>query len=434
MKFVNNEKMPDGSHTLRRGTVMLYRGLASVHFSMVLLGIIALVSILGTFIKQDAPKEEYLDLYSETVYRIIAFLSLNDLYRSPLFFALITLIAINLTLCTVRRFGRLIKKRRGPGCLLPNKPGAIECHKEFDARQKDELLARFKRKYRVLWEDNDHIVLERGAFARFGVPVIHGGILIVLTGALIGQIFGFQGFLTLKVGETADRIVIRGTANSTRALPFALKCTDFKTSLYPGGQPQDFVSTIELIEAGSTVVKKYLRVNDPLSYKGIRFYQSSYGTIPYFQFRVNDEIVKLSERESFEKNGFVFVVMRYVEKIHGLGPGVQIGYLEGGKPETKWFLTKPPDLRYQTIQSVTLRLDEINEIFYTGIAVNYDPGVPVVWAGFSLMLAGLCINFIFYYRIIYVVNALDGKLLVAGYTIGHKEEFRAEFEECTKGF
>ncbi len=42
--------------------------------------------------------------------------------------------------------------------------------------------------------------------------------------------------------------------------------------------PKDYKSWLTVIDGGKEVLKKVIEVNDPLIYKGVFFYQSSYGT------------------------------------------------------------------------------------------------------------------------------------------------------------
>ena len=52
-------------------------------------------------------------------------------------------------------------------------------------------------------------------------------------------------------------------------------------TFYEGSQrPKDFTSKLTIIDGGKEVKQKVIEVNDPLQYKGIFIYQSSYGTAP----------------------------------------------------------------------------------------------------------------------------------------------------------
>ena len=63
-------------------------------------------------------------------------------------------------------------------------------------------------------------------------------------------------------------------------LGFEVRCEKFNVDFYPTGAPKEFRSILTILENGQPVpgykdVK--VIVNQPLSYKGITFYQSSYG-------------------------------------------------------------------------------------------------------------------------------------------------------------
>ncbi len=288
-----------------------------------------------------------------------------------------------------------------------------------------------KKHYRIVSEEGPGLIVEKGTISRMGVVIIHGSIITVLVGSLIGLVFGFRGFVVLKVGEAKDRIATKSGSPQEKMLGFTIKCKDFKVSYYPGGQPRDYVSTIEVIEGGAVVLEKNIRVNEPLYYKGTRFYQSSYGKTNSFAFRVGDKNVLLGEGEEFREGKLIFMVAKFEEQVHNFGPGVQIAYLDGNELKTAWFLTQVDRLRSQTIQGVNVRLEEIREEPYTGLEVSGDPGVFVVWAGFALMLFGLYVNFFTYYRRIYAVSTAEG-IIIAGYALKNKEAFGKEFEGLKK--
>jgi cytochrome c biogenesis protein len=416
----------------KKGTTeVLYELLVSVRFSMFLLALIAAGSILGTFIKQGASEDEYVRFYSETTYRIIKFFSLDNAYHSPWFYSLIVLFAINLSLCTIRRVIRLVKEKNEfeiPGIERLLK---MQFSMQVGLERKENAIGRLKKHYRIIREEGTDLIAEKGTISRMGVLIIHGSIVTVLAGSLIGLVFGYRGFVVLKVGEAKDRIETRSASPQEKMLGFTIKCKEFKASSYPGGQPKDYVSTIEVIEGGVVVREKNIRVNDPLYYKGMRFYQSSYGKTNSFAFRIDDEDVLLGEGERFEKGKLVFMVAKFAGEVHNFGPGVQIAYLDGNEVKTTWFLMRVDRLRSQTIQGANVSLKEIRGDPYTGLEVNGDPGVFVVWAGFALMLLGLYVNFFTYYRRVYEVSTTEG-IIIAGYALKNKEAFAKEFEGLKK--
>jgi cytochrome c biogenesis protein len=410
---------------------VLYELLVSTRFSMFLLALIAAGSVLGTLIKQGATEDEYLRFYTETTYRIIKFFSLDNAYHSPWFYLLIVLFAINISLCTIRKVFRLTKEKHEPEMPGVERLQEMQCSMRIDEEKKEDTISKLKKRYKIVSEGDRGLIMQKGAISRLGVVIIHGSIITVLVGSLIGLVFGFRGFVVLGVGEEKDSIITRSRTTQERMLGFTIKCKDFKVSHYPGGQPKDYVSTIEIKEEGVVVLEKNIRVNDPLYYKGTRFYQSSYGKTNAFMFRVGNENVLLREGEEFRKGKLVFMVAKFAEEVHNFGPGVQIAYLDGNELKTAWFLTQVDRLRSQTIQGANIRLEEIRGEPYTGLEVSGDPGVFVVWTGFALMLLGLYVNFFTYYRRLYAISTAEG-IIIAGYALKNKEAFGKEIEGLRK--
>ncbi len=406
----------------------LYDFFVSIRFSMFILVLIAAGSILGTFIKQGADESEYLTLYTETTYKVIKFFGLDDAYHSFWFKALIVLFAINLTLCTLQRLVRFIKEKRQPGMLDFDRLSRMELNLRVDNTKKEEAISILKKSYRLIREEGPGLILEKGTLSRLGVFIIHGSIITVLIGSFIGLVFGYKGFLILRVGEIKDHVTARAGNHEEKALGFALKCKDFKASYYPGGQPKDYVSTIEVIEDGKKVQEKKIRVNDPLYYKGMRFYQSSYGKRDLFHVSCCDEEVCLRNRSLLRKKescsyGGQVCRRQYII----LGPVFKLPTSKETNRSQNGFFMNVDKMKSQLIQGVNVRLNEIREEPYTGLEVVRDPGVFVVWAGFALMLFGLYVNFFIYYRRVYVAGNTDG-IIIAGYALKNKEAFGKEFE------
>ena len=406
----------------------VYEFLSSVTLAIALLAFIAVLSIFGTLVKQQASPEEYLSYYSESTYTIIKFLGLNDVFHSRWFIAALLLFVLNLIFCSVPRLLRVIKS--GRSAKVPSEKAldgmALRCL--VTGKRIDDVTGVFKN-YRATLRNEGSMILERGLLGRYAVYMVHLSIIIILLGGLIGFLFGYRGPLTLAKGETKDSVVSRGAATERRPLGFALKLTDFQVSFYPTGEPKDYVSNVEVLENGKRVLQKSIRVNDPLSYGGVSIYQSSYGSNPVFVFNVGGEPVELGQGGVYRKGKLHLLAVRYEKSVHNFGPGVQVAYVdEKGQPQTTWFLTEVPRLREKNILGTTVRLDKIQEEYYTGLEVSRDPGVWVVWFGFALILFGLYVNFFLYHRRIYLLEISKG-VLIAGTAVKNKEGFREEFEK-----
>ena len=420
---------PDSEPTTSRGIwESIYRFFSSVKFTVLLLTLIAAGSIVGTVIKQGAPAEEYLSYYSESTFRFIKFFGLDNTYHAPWFYGLILLFVVNLCLCTIGRFTRFV--RSGPSAAkLPDEAALTGMEMHFTAKgESPEGIERaLGRGYRRLLRETEGAVYERGGLSRYGVYIIHTSIILILLGGFVGAVLGYKGYMVLNVGETKDRITMRTENAAEQPLGFALKCKDFKVTFYPGGEPKDYVSSVEVIENGKAVAEKEIRVNSPLAYKGVHVYQASYGRTPSFRFNIGGENVILKERETFKRGEFLIMVVRFQAMVHNFGPGVLVAYLDGGKPKTAWFLKDVEKFQQRNLNGVEVRLTQIDEEFYTGLEVANDPGIWFVWTGFVLILFGLYVNFFTYQRRIFVRRGGQG-MIVAGFASKGKEPFAEEFK------
>ncbi len=400
-----------------------YKFLSSTRFTIFLLSFIAVSCVAGTLLPQQARPEEYLQRYTESTYVALKFLGLTNVFHSPWFVFLIGLFVVNLLLCTFQRLGRFLGSG-APG--MPGEKSLLAMPFTFFLESADvEQAAGLFKGYKATGKGSGRI-LEKGNISRYGVYIIHGSIVIILLGSLIG-LFGYRGFVTLGKGETKDSAMKRGS-RETIPLGFAIKLDDFKISFYPGGEPREYMSRVEIIDNGKPVKTAEVRVNHPLSYKGTSIYQASYGSDPVFLFDIGGEEARLSQGSAYKKGTLEIMVVRFERSIHDFGPGVQVAYLEGGETKTSWFVRDVPRLREKEIMGIPVRLNSIGDEFYTGLEVAHDPGIWVVWTGFALILFGLYINFFLSYRRIYLLRTSEG-MLVAGTSSRNKEAFREEFEK-----
>lgn len=404
-----------------------FRFLGSLSLAIFLLSFIATGSIFGTIIKQKADPGEYRALYSENVRKVIFFLSLDDVYHSSWFIAATAFFAVNLTLCTVVRFRKFLRTERQISIPGERELSAMTACFKCPTDRPYEAILKARGGYKTVYADEDGVILDKGSLSRYGVYIIHGSILIILVGSLIGLLFGYKGFVTLRKGEEKDFVIIRGEKHREMPLEFSLRCKNFQVSFYPGGQPKDYASTVEIVKNGDALFERVIRVNHPLNYKGVNIYQSTYGISSSFRFSIDGEEVTLMERETYEKDGLMLMVVGYEDSIHNFGPGVMVAYLDDGEPKTMWFLRDVEKMREKRVVGKSIRLEEVIRGYYTGLEVSKDPGIWVVWTGFASILFGLYINFFISHRRIYIRKTADW-VIIAGHTRKNREVFREEFE------
>ncbi len=425
---------------------------SSVKLTIVLLLSLAATSIIGTLIPQNEDPAAYFKAFGEYLYRLFNILGLFDMYHSWWFQLLLVLLTINIIVCSIDRMSanRRILFVRKPSFKL-SRFRNIKRKEMFENNRSPEQLKEIYQKLMThhfrysRTETTDQglaIYGEKGRWTRFGVYTVHFSVILLLIGGLIGSIFGFDGFVNIAEGESVQRIQLR---NSTRTVPldFAIRCEDFNVSFYDTGAPKEFRSSLTILKQGRPVFKKDIIVNDPLRYNGINIYQSSYGTIPS-----SDVVLSFTSKKTGkvytqkagvgqpvvipEKLGTLVIkslVRSFKFKGHEIGETL-IGTLtppDGGPVE----ITLP--LRFPSFDkmrkgNVLIAVVENVPRFYTGLQVNKDPGVWIVYCGFVLMIIGCYITFFMSHQQVCVElvrTAKKTKITVAGTANKNKSGMQA---------
>ncbi len=424
MSAIRNRPPAGKTPRLASAVDSAYKFLSSTRFTIFLLSFIAVSCVVGTLLPQQARPEEYLKRYEESTYVVLKFLGLTNVFHSPWFVSLMGLFVVNLLLCTVQRLGRFLGS--GPP-EMPNDKSLQAMPLTFFLEGADlGQAANLFKGYRACGEGTGR-VLEKGRLSRYGVYIIHGSIVIILLGSLIG-LFGYRGFVTLGKGEMKDSAVKRGSGGVI-PLGFAIKLDDFKISFYPSGEPREYMSRVEIIDKGKAAKKAEVRVNHPLSYKGTSIYQASYGSDPVFLFDIGGEEVRLGQGGAYKKGPLEVMVVRFERSIHDFGPGVQLAYLEGGETKTSWFVRDVPRLREKEIdgrarEARQHRRRVLHGARGGGATRAYGSSGRASPSSSSASPSTSSRS----YRRIYLLRTPEG-VLVAGTSSRNKEAFREEFEK-----
>ncbi|MFZ2447300.1 MAG: cytochrome c biogenesis protein ResB [Syntrophobacteraceae bacterium] len=428
--------------------------LASLKLTLFVFFTLAAASVVGTLLPQGTGHEELHRQFSHTAASIIETLGLNNLYHSSWFRVLLLLLCVNLLICTVDRLPktiRLIRKREEP----------FDSHKLSKFGNSTVILTKMPPdEARALVQstvseafgplrDVDSsgpycAVSEKGRWSRLMVYGVHASVIMVLLGALAGSISGFKGFMNLSEGTASSEVALV-SGHGFVVLPFKVKCEKFEVSFYDTGAPKEFRSDLTIIEGGKEVLKQSIVVNDPLTYNGITFYQSSYGTT------LKEAEIEVTERDTGKKTtltlpyreflpipgtGDQIQVASFQEKMMQFGSALGIVIGKEGQESTSgsWVLAERPDFHGNKIQNYQVRVLRMEKTNYTGLQVNRDPGVWLVYIGFTLMLIGIGMTFYSSHNKIWVCVGPDEKgkgtiVAVAGRTSRNAPGFGDRFEE-----
>jgi len=389
---------------------------SSVRLSVVVLVLLALTSIIGTLIPQNQTAMYYYQNYGEIVLRIFSIFQLFDMYHSWWFRFLVLILAMNITVCSLERLPHALsivrKKPVFDAERFRRYKGAQDLTVKGKATDRREAYVsvvskKFGSPTVVESEQGFTVFSERGRYTRLGVYVVHASILFLILGSLIGSLFGYEGFVNVPEGEAKDQINLRNS-DKTIGLDFQVRCDDFEVTRYDNGAPKEYRSDLTIIENGKEVLKKRIIVNDPLHYKGVNFFQSSFGSIPGKNLTLSftskasgmvyEKKIKPDEAVELEENLGTFVLQGFLPSYPFMGQDLGESYIgslsvEGKEPEQVVLPLHFAMFDKMRKGAVSIGIVNYDSSEYTGLQVTRDPGVYLVYLGFTLMIVGCYIAF-----------------------------------------
>lgn len=238
-----------------------YSFLRSMRFGLILLALITLLSVAGTLIPQGQEPGWYAQRYP-TLHGTLMALGLHDVFHSWYFQAVLVLLALNLTLCSLLRIRRVAVAGAG------EREGLLRRANDFslDERQRARLLARL-RAMRCREETVGGATLFRkNGFGRYGSFITHLSILLTL----------LFGAMALYLPKTVDRSCLPGESiRMDDGTTIAVESFRIEN----GEGRLDFTSEIDVTLAdGRESGLRAIRVNHPLSFGEWKIYQQTYAT------------------------------------------------------------------------------------------------------------------------------------------------------------
>lgn len=393
---------------------------ASVKLTVAILLSLAFTSIIGTLIPQNQPLEMYAIQYGRSLSRVLSFFDLTDMYHSWWFQLLILLMAVNICVCSLDRLSgtwKIVFKKKGS--FNKNRFRKRVPKIEFeDKRSPDRLKEVFAPivskgfgffKTEPLEDRDDGFVMlaEKRRWSALGVYLVHLSVLVLLAGAMIGSILGFDGYANIPEGQETDVIRIRNS-QKTLKLNFKVRCDDFDVSFYETGAPKEFRSRLSIIEKDGVSFSRDIIVNDPLRHKGVNFFQSSYGRIPSEEIDLSFAMkgsgmayarkARMGEPVEIPEGAGTFTLKGFKNAYNFMGHNIGPSYMGVFKPKDREPLEVTLPLNYPSFDR--MRRDKIvisvtgeEKRYYTGLQVTRDPGVWLVYLGFIMMIIGFYISF-----------------------------------------
>jgi cytochrome c biogenesis protein len=228
-------------------------------------------------------------------------LGLFDVFGSWWFMTIYGLLLISLVGCIVPRYRAFIRSVRA----RPKTSGTLSVQPQYHsgtvalspemALSGAERVLRSKR-FRLTRADGT-ITGEKGHLREVGSLIFHTAFLVLLLGMSLGKLFGFTGQVAVIEGQrfTDTHIdydsITEGRYFNEHFRGFSILLDNFDVAWYPDGVPKTFLSTVRLFDHGRGLGTKRIQVNHPLTYRGVRVYQLSWGWAPVVRVTQGSKIL-----------------------------------------------------------------------------------------------------------------------------------------------
>ncbi len=315
-----------GSRTVRASVELL----SSMRFSISLLTVICIASVIGTVLKQQEPLGNYVNQFGPFWAQVFSLVSLNTVYSAWWFLLILAFLVLSCSLCIARNAPKILLdlnqlkenlREQSLKAFGHRAESALAESPELAARRIGQTLVQSGWKVKLQRRESSAdplaghgwmVAAKKGRANKLGYIAAHSAIVLVCIGGLLDgdMIVRAQMWLQDKTVYTggglisevpskhrlsdsnptfrANLLVSEGARSSTailnqpggvllQDLPFSIELKKFVVEYYSTGMPKLFASDIIIHDkqTGEQIPAR-VEVNHPANHKGVEIYQSSF--------------------------------------------------------------------------------------------------------------------------------------------------------------
>lgn len=382
--------------------------LTDLRLAIILLLVIALFSVSGTVIEQGQLPAFYQSNYPEhpalfgfLTWKVIQVVGLDHVYRTWWFLSLLVLFGTSLTACTfTRQLPALKAAQKWKYYQEPRQFQKLALSAELDGVSLQSITPILQQKsYRIFQEKDDILYARKGIIGRIGPIIVHIGIVAILLGGICGSMTGFMAQEMISSGDTfqVKNIVDAGAWSSQDVLKdWSVRVNRFWIDYTPTGGIDQFYSDMSVLNnQGEEVNHEKIYVNKPLRYHGVVFYQTDWG-ISSVQVRLNKSPIFQLPMAQLDTKGKGRIWGTWIPTKPDLSEGVSLlakdlqGMVLIYDAQGKLINTVRAGMSIP-VNGVNLKI--IDVIGSTGLQIKFDPGIPIVYTGFGLLMLGVVMSY-----------------------------------------
>lgn len=408
--------------------------IADLRFAITILLIISFCSIIGTVIEQDQSIEIYKINYSLTnklfgflSWKTIIQLGFDHVYKTWWFLSLILIFGVSLLACTFLQQFPSIKIARRCQFLRTLEPfNRLKISTVLAKQDFPKIISNIKTGNYSLFQQKNLFYCYKGLTGRIAPIIVHFSMILILLGTIIGSLGGFKAQEIIPKTENFHIQNIFNNGELTNVPNISGRINDFWITYTPQKTVSQFYSDISILDSGGNEKKRQTSyVNSPAIYNNVYFYQTDWNLIGLRIKSENKQIVEYPLINTL--NNKTKVWLTWISNTGNLTNGI-IAIIDNLQGYCSIYNNQGEflgnlELNENLNQESNLELVEI--LSSTGLQIKTDPGIPIIYTGFFLLMISTLISYITYSQIwLYQKNY---QIFIGGNTTRATFEFELEF-------
>lgn len=417
----------------------IFKTIADLRFAITILLIIASSSIIGTVIEQDQSIETYKLNYPLTN-RVFGFLSwdiilkfgFDHVYTTWWFLTFILLFGISLLTCTfLQQLPSLKIAKRCQFFRTTNQFRLLSISTKLQHLPLTQLISRIKENKYSIFQQKDIAYCYKGLIGRIAPIIVHFSMILILLGAIFGSLNGFKAQEIVPKTETFHIQNILSNGQLTTIPKISARVNDFWITYTKQTTVSQFYSDISILNIdGNEIERKTIFVNSPIKHEGIDYYQTDWNLIGLRIQTKDQSTLQYPLISVLNNRSKVWLTWIPLDLDLKTGVAVLVDNLQGYASvynETGLFLG---NLELNEIFNSNIPITLTDIISSTGLQIKSDPGIPLIYAGFFLLMVSTLISYITYSQI-WIIQ-YNKQIFIGGNTNRATFDFELEFFKFIK--